>query len=137
MMGKFKKFKNEKGVALLIVLIIIAIMIPIAFDMNVDSKTEFEIAMNYKKRAEAKVLALSGLTISSQLFLLDKHIRTIIPGADQFLNDKKESSSRIDSSPFCAGFLLSCSSNPNIAETALSSDVSKGKSSNIFLSLRN
>ncbi len=65
---------KEKGMALLLVIVIIAIMLPIVTDMNYEARTEFTIAMTYKQKAEALVLAQSGITFSVTVFDLQKQL---------------------------------------------------------------
>lgn len=76
--GKIKAFinrlNNEKGIALLLVVVIIAIMLPIVTDLNYEAKTEFEIAMNHKKKAEAMALAHSSVSFAAVVFDLQKQL---------------------------------------------------------------
>ncbi|MCK5808613.1 general secretion pathway protein GspK [bacterium] len=70
--------KREKGVALLLVIVIIAIMLPIVTDMNYEARTEFMIAMNYKEKAETLVLAQSGITFAVTVFDLQKQLESMM-----------------------------------------------------------
>ena len=84
MMKRLKTFikrslsRREKGVALLLVIVIIAIMLPIVFDMNYEARTEFMIAMNYKEKAETLVLAQSGITFAVTVFDLQKQLESLM-----------------------------------------------------------
>ncbi|MFO7734902.1 MAG: type II secretion system protein GspK [bacterium] len=70
---KFSK-RRKKGVALLLVIVIISILIPIVTDMNYESQTEFEMAMNYKRKAEARVLAKSAAHFATIVFDLQSQL---------------------------------------------------------------
>ena len=70
--------RREKGVAMLLVIVIIAIMLPIVTDMNYEARTEFMIAMNYKQKAETMVLAQSGITFAVTVFDLQKQLESMM-----------------------------------------------------------
>ncbi len=79
----FKKLKNiistkEKGIALLLVVIMISIMIPIVTDMNYEARNEFQMAMNYKRKAEADVLAQSAVNFATVVFDLQKQLNMVM-----------------------------------------------------------
>ncbi len=67
-------FKKPHGMALMLVIVIMAIMLPLVTDMNYEAKTEYEIAMNYKRKAEAKVLARSSVAFATVVFDLQKQL---------------------------------------------------------------
>ena len=69
---------REKGVALVIVVVMIAIMLPIVTDMNYEAKTEFDLAMNYKRKAEAQALAASAVSFAVIIFDLQKQVESIL-----------------------------------------------------------
>lgn len=64
--------------ALLLIIVILGIMIPLVSDMNYDARTEFEIAMNYKRKAEAKVLARSSVAFAVVIFDLQKQVENAL-----------------------------------------------------------
>lgn len=74
----FRKKSKEKGVALVIVIVMISIMLPIVTDMNYEAKTEFDLAMNYKRKAEAQALASSAVNFAVVVFDLQKQVESIL-----------------------------------------------------------
>ncbi|HQO92581.1 MAG TPA: hypothetical protein PLX56_09665, partial [bacterium] len=75
----FKSFNRPKrGVALLIVIVMISILLPIVTDMNYEAKTEFDLAINYKRKAEAQQLAASAVNFAVVIFDLQKQIEGIL-----------------------------------------------------------
>ncbi len=75
----FLKLKSAKrGVALLIVSVMISIILPLVTDMNYEARTEFELAMNYKRKAEAQVLAQSGVNFAVIIFDLQRQIEAVL-----------------------------------------------------------
>ncbi len=72
------QFRRPRGIALLLVVVMIAVMLPIVTDMNYEARTEFELAMNYKKKAEAAALAQSGLAFAAIVFDLQKQVETLL-----------------------------------------------------------
>ncbi|HOW52573.1 MAG TPA: type II secretion system protein GspK [bacterium] len=72
------QFRRPRGIALLLVVVMIAVMLPIVTDMNYEARTEFELAMNYKKKAEAQALAQSGLAFAAIVFDLQKQIEGLL-----------------------------------------------------------
>lgn len=70
--------KPKRGVALLIVIVMISIVLPIVTDMNYEAKTEFDLAMNYKRKAEAQALAASAVNFAVVIFDLQKQIEGIL-----------------------------------------------------------
>ncbi|HSW59265.1 MAG TPA: hypothetical protein VLJ60_00620 [bacterium] len=75
----FKSFnKPKRGVALLIVIVMISILLPIVTDMNYEAKTEFDLAINYKRKAEAQALAASAVNFAVVIFDLQKQIEGIL-----------------------------------------------------------
>lgn len=72
------QFRRPRGIALLLVVVMIAVMLPIVTDMNYEARTEFELAMNYKKKAEAQALAQSGLAFAAIVFDLQKQVETLL-----------------------------------------------------------
>jgi len=74
--GKLKK--PQRGVALLIVSVMISVILPIVTDMNYEARTEFELAMNYKRKAEAQILAQSGVNFAVIVFDLQKQIEGVL-----------------------------------------------------------
>ncbi len=73
-----RQFRRPRGIALLLVVVMIAVMLPIVTDMNYEARTEFELAMNYKKKAEAQALAQSGLAFAAIVFDLQKQVETLL-----------------------------------------------------------
>ena len=73
----FRIKSKEKGVALVIVVVMIAIMLPIVTDMNYEAKTEFDLAMNYKRKAEAQALASSAVNFAVVVFDLQKQVESL------------------------------------------------------------
>lgn len=71
-------FRRPRGVALLLVVVMVAVMLPIVTDMNYEARTEFDLAMNYKKKAESQILAQSGLTFAAIVFDLQKQIEGLL-----------------------------------------------------------
>ncbi len=71
-------FRRPRGVALLLVVVMTAVMLPIVTDMNYEARTEFDLAMNYKKKAESQILAQSGLTFAAIVFDLQKQIEGLL-----------------------------------------------------------
>lgn len=69
---------EKRGFALVLVLVTIAIILPIVSDMNYDAKTEFDIAMNYKRKTEAHALAESGVTFAIVIFDLQKEVESLL-----------------------------------------------------------
>lgn len=74
----FRIRSTEKGVALVIVVVMIAIMLPIVTDMNYEAKTEFDLAMNYKRKAEAQALAASAVNFATVIFDLQKQVAGVL-----------------------------------------------------------
>jgi general secretion pathway protein K len=73
------KIKSRKrGVALLIVSVMISVILPIVTDMNYEARTEFELAMNHKRKAEAQILAQSGVNFAVIVFDLQKQIEGVL-----------------------------------------------------------
>lgn len=70
--------KPRKGVALLIVIVMISVLLPIVTDMNYEAKTEFDLAVNYKRKAEAQALAASAVNFSAVIFDLQKQVESIL-----------------------------------------------------------
>jgi type II secretory pathway component PulK len=70
--------KPKRGVALLIVIVMISILLPIVTDMNYEAKTEFDLAINYKRKAEAQALAASAVNFAVVIFDLQKQIEGIL-----------------------------------------------------------
>jgi len=68
----------QRGVALLIVAVMISIVLPIVTDMNYEARTEFDLAMNFKRKAEAQALAASAVNFSVVIFDLQKQIEGIL-----------------------------------------------------------
>lgn len=93
----FKNHSSNRGIAMLIVLVMIAIMLPIAFDMNSNAKLEYELAMQYKKKAEARSLAESGANFAVVVFDLQKQLETSLK---QFFGDGAASFEIWDIVPF-------------------------------------
>jgi len=73
-----KKSSKRRGFALVLVLVMIAVMLPIVSDMNYEAKTEFDLAMNYKHKAEARALASSAVNFAVIIFDLQKQIESIL-----------------------------------------------------------
>ena len=69
---------KRRGFALVIVLVMIAVMLPIVSDMNYEAKTEFDLAMNYKHKAEARALASSAVNFAVIIFDLQKQVESIL-----------------------------------------------------------
>jgi type II secretory pathway component PulK len=70
--------EKKRGVALLIVVVMISILLPIVTDMNYEAKTEFDLAINFKRKAEAQVLAASAVNFAVVIFDLQKQIEGIL-----------------------------------------------------------
>lgn len=70
--------RPQKGVAFIIVVVMIAVLLPIVTDMNYEAKTEFDLAMNYKRKAEAQALAASAVNFAVVVFDLQKQIEGIL-----------------------------------------------------------
>ena len=70
--------KPERGVALLIVAVMITVILPIVTDMNYEARTEFELAMNYKRKAEAQILAQSGVNFAVIIFDLQRQVEGVL-----------------------------------------------------------
>jgi len=73
-----REVRRPRGIALLIVVVMIAVMLPLVTDMNDEARTEFELAMTYKKKAEAQVLARSGLAFAAVVFDLQKQVEQLL-----------------------------------------------------------
>ena len=69
---------KRRGFALVLVLVMIAVMLPIVSDMNYEAKTEFDLAMNYKHKAEARALASSAVNFAVIIFDLQKQIESLL-----------------------------------------------------------
>ncbi|MBP5407382.1 general secretion pathway protein GspK [bacterium] len=93
MLELFKKIKSacarendsstkKRGFALVIVLVMIAVMLPIVSDMNYEAKTEFDLAMNYKHKAEARALASSAVNFAVVIFDLQKQVESLLKQFD-------------------------------------------------------
>ncbi|HNW83390.1 MAG TPA: type II secretion system protein GspK [bacterium] len=75
----FSYLKNPvRGVAFIIVIVMISVLLPIVTDMNYEAKTEFDLAMNYKRKAEAQALASSAVNFAVVVFDLQKQIEGIL-----------------------------------------------------------
>ncbi len=72
------EMRRPRGVALLLVVVMIAVMLPVVTDMNYEARTEFELAMNYKRKAEAQALARSGLAFAAVVFDLQKQVENLL-----------------------------------------------------------
>lgn len=70
--------KPKRGVAFIIVIVMISVLLPIVTDMNYEAKTEFDLAMNYKRKAEAQALATSAVNFAVVVFDLQKQIEGIL-----------------------------------------------------------
>ena len=77
-----KTIGKKKGFALVLVLVMIAVMLPIVSDMNYEAKTEFDIAMNYKRKAEAQALASSAVNFAVIIFDLQKQVESLLKQFD-------------------------------------------------------
>ena len=73
---------KKRGFALVLVLVMIAVMLPIVSDMNYEAKTEFDIAMNYKHKAEAQALASSAVNFAVVIFDLQKQVESLLKQFD-------------------------------------------------------
>ncbi len=73
-----KELRRPRGVALLLVVVMVAVMLPVVTDMNYEARTEFELAMNYKRKAEAQALARSGLAFAAVVFDLQKQVENLL-----------------------------------------------------------
>ncbi len=69
---------KKRGFALVLVLVMIAVMLPIVSDMNYEAKTEFDLAMNYKHKAEAQALASSAVNFAVVIFDLQKQVESLL-----------------------------------------------------------
>ena len=69
---------KKRGFALVLVLVMIAVMLPIVSDMNYEAKTEFDLAMNYKHKAEAQALAASAVNFAVVIFDLQKQVESLL-----------------------------------------------------------
>jgi len=69
---------KKRGFALVLVLVMIAVMLPIVSDMNYEAKTEFDLAMNYKHKAEAQALASSAVNFAVIIFDLQKQVESLL-----------------------------------------------------------
>ena len=69
---------KKRGFALVLVLVMIAVMLPIVSDMNYEAKTEFDLAMDYKHKAEAQALASSAVNFAVVIFDLQKQVESLL-----------------------------------------------------------
>jgi len=53
-------------------------MIPIVTDMNYEARNEFKMAMNYKRKAEADILAQSAVNFATVVFDLQKQLNMVM-----------------------------------------------------------
>ena len=69
---------KKRGFALVLVLVMIAVMLPIVSDMNYEAKTEFDLAMDYKHKAESQALASSAVNFAVVIFDLQKQVESLL-----------------------------------------------------------
>lgn len=74
-------FKNERGVALMIAIISIAVLTAVAVDFAYNSRVDLQLAVNHRDEVRAYYLAKSGIGLSRLLLKFQKQIDNLGGGA--------------------------------------------------------
>ncbi|MFH1358130.1 MAG: hypothetical protein ABII18_13480 [bacterium] len=72
------RLKNQRGVALILVMAAISFLTVLCLDMFDDSLTGHQLAQNYHSRAQAYYLAKSGLNFSKMLLYYNKQVESTL-----------------------------------------------------------
>ena len=76
-------FRNERGIALLLVLSAIAILTVAVVEFTYDTRIQYRIAVNNKERLQAYYLAKSGLNLSKVVLKYSKDAESMIEKAGE------------------------------------------------------